>query len=96
MADMDVDVDPTPVVKSKGKSKEDGKDGKKRFEVKKVCSLVVHTHVLADRSLMLYTTVECRSALGLGSVSLRLSLTKDARLLWSYNRHRRRQLCYLP
>ncbi|KAF7798188.1 hypothetical protein EIP86_009405 [Pleurotus ostreatoroseus] len=36
MADMDVDDAPTTSV-TKGKAKEDGKDGKKRFEVKKVC-----------------------------------------------------------
>jgi hypothetical protein len=36
MADMDVDsVEPTSS-KAKGKAKEDGKDGKQKFEVKKV------------------------------------------------------------
>ena len=35
MADMDVDEAPTTTV-AKGKGKADGKDGKQRFEVKKV------------------------------------------------------------
>ena len=38
---MDVDVEPAPVVKSKGKAKDDGKDGKKRFEVKKVRLFII-------------------------------------------------------
>ena len=36
MADMEVDEAPTTTV-AKGKGKADGKDGKQRFEVKKVC-----------------------------------------------------------
>ena len=36
MADMDVDTDVPAPAKAKGKSKEDSKDGKKKFEVKKV------------------------------------------------------------
>ena len=36
MADMEVDEAPTTTV-AKGKAKADGKDGKQRFEVKKVC-----------------------------------------------------------
>lgn len=39
MTEMDVDDAVVPVaIKAKGKAKEDGKDGKKRFEVKKVRS----------------------------------------------------------
>ena len=45
MADMEVDEAPTTTV-AKGKGKADGKDGKQRFEVKKVCvapSCVLYT-----------------------------------------------------
>lgn len=67
MADMEVDDVPTTTT-SKGKAKDDGKEGKKRFEVKKVrltryhittssCSLLSFSYLLS---------VECSCFVGMG------------------------------
>jgi hypothetical protein len=58
MSDMEVD---TPAPTGKAKSKEDGKDSKKRFEVKKVAFMS-----FAFVASLMLATVECCIALGMG------------------------------
>ena len=53
MADMDVDVPAEPAqVRTKSKAREDGKDGKKRFEVKKARTLGSSPWLHADHDFI--------------------------------------------
>ena len=68
---MDVDVDPPTAAEPKGKTKEDVKGDKKRFEVKKVryLGLMFESTAYPDISAPATATiVECSCSLGVGCV----------------------------
>jgi hypothetical protein len=65
MADMEVDPPASPTVKKE--TKDDGKENKKRFEVKKV-RFTSAPYILASPDSMSVLQVECSIPLGLGCV----------------------------